>query len=213
MTAIVSGLVAGLVAGLRHVVLLEIAIWVALWRWVTRRPAVPAGGTAIPYARIAAPIVWLFIWGSAIEVVAVDLVVTHVGWDVVRVPLLALGVWGVLWMLGLLASMRTRPHVLTGDALLLRGGLRAEVAVPLAAVVGVRTVEHELSSTMRNVEEVDGHLLVGVSGRTNVEVTLERPGPLATPKGEVVTDKVGLWADEPRDVAAMLRSRVAPQSR
>ncbi|HEX8781691.1 MAG TPA: hypothetical protein VF728_11060, partial [Nocardioides sp.] len=168
-------------SSLRHLVLTEVAIWVSLWRWGTRRPAVPPHGAAIPYARVAAPIVWLFIWGSAIEVVAVDLVVTHVGWDVVRVPLLVLGTWGVLWMLGLLASMRTRPHVLTADSLLLRGGLRAEVVVPLDAVAGARTVEHELSSTMRNVEEVDGRLLVGVSGRTNVEVTLVRPCSLTTP--------------------------------
>lgn len=197
---------------LRHLVLAEVAIWTSLWHWVTRRPAVPPDGTAIPYARVAGPVVWLFIWGSAIEVVAVDLVVTHLGWDVVRVPLLVLGTWGVLWMLGLLASMRTRPHVLSGDSLLLRGGLRAEVVVPLATISGVRTVEHELSSTMRNVEEVDGRLLVGVSGRTNVEVTLVQPRPLRTPNGEVVTDRVGLWADEPREVAALLRSRVAPRA-
>lgn len=201
------------ISSLRHLVLAEVAIWVSLGRWASRRPAVPPGGTAIPYARVAAPIVWLFIWGSAIEVVAVDLVVTHVGWDVVRIPLLVLGTWGVLWMLGLLASMRTRPHVLTGGSLLLRGGLRAEVVVPLAAVAGVRTVEHELSSTVRNVEEVEGRLLVGVSGRTNLEVMLVRPCPLTTPKGEVVTDRVGLWADEPRDASALLRSRVAPRAR
>lgn len=193
----------------RHLVLAEVAIWVSLWRWVTRTPAVPADGTAIPYARVAGPVVWLFVWGSAIEVVAVDLVVTHLGWDVVRVPLLVLGTWGVLWMLGLLASMRTRPHVLTGDTLVLRGGLRSEVRVPLDAVGGVRTVEHELSSSMRNLEEVDGRLLVGVSGRTNVELTLVAPTGLTSSRGEVVTDRVGLWADEPREVAALLRSRAA----
>ena len=123
----------------RHAVLFEVAIYVALWRWVARRPAVPPSATPIPYSRIAAPVLWLFIWGSAIEVVAVDLVVHHFGWTTVRIPLLAVGIWSVVWMVGLLAAMRTRPHVLTPTDLRLRAGLRAELVLPLAAVDGVTT--------------------------------------------------------------------------
>jgi hypothetical protein len=192
----------------RHAVLFEVAIYVALWRWVARRPAVPPSATPIPYSRIAAPVLWLFIWGSAIEVVAVDLVVHHFGWTTVRIPLLAVGIWSVVWMVGLLAAMRTRPHILTPTDLRLRAGLRAELVLPLAAVDGVTTRETELSSTIKSYEIIDDTLLVGVSGRTNVQLTLCGPTTLLTPKGAVQVERVGMWVDEPRPVAALLRQTV-----
>lgn len=192
----------------KHAFLFELAIYVAVWRWIARRPAVPEGATPIPYGRIAAPVIWLFIWGSAIEVVAVDLVVHHYGWTAVRIPLLILGTWSVLWMLGLLASMRSRPHVLTPTELRLRAGLRGEVVVPTAAITGVTTQEADLSSSMRSYQVTDDTLLVGVSGRTNVQLTLVRPTSLDTPRGRVLVERVGLWVDEPRPVAALLRGSV-----
>lgn len=193
----------------RHAVLFEVAIYVALWRWIARRPAVPPSATPIPYSRIVAPVMWLFIWGSAIEVVAVDLVVHHFGWTTVRIPLLAVGIWSVMWMVGMLAAMRTRPHVLTATDLRLRAGLRGELDLPLAAVDRVATREAELSSTMRSYEITDDTLLVGVSGRTNVQLTLCGPTILLTPKGAVQVERVGLWADDPRPVATLLRQAVA----
>lgn len=175
-------------AAARHVVLLEAAIWVALWRWVTRRPAVPAGATRLPYARMVTPVLWLFVWGSAIEVVALDLIVTHFGWRLVRLP-----------------------HLLTDTALVLRSGLRGEVVVPLTVLTGVRAAEHELGGTIRTVEVVEGRLLVGVGGRTNLELVLAGPTELATGPGPVVTDRVGLWVDEPREVAVVLRRVLATE--
>jgi hypothetical protein len=189
----------------RHALLFEVAIYVALWRWAARRPAVPEGATPIGYSRLATPVMWLFIWGSAIEVVAVDLVVHHFGWAAVRVPLLAVGIWSVLWMLGMLAAMRTRPHALTDTELYLRAGLRGEVAIPLAAITGLAGREVGLSSTIRNYEVVDDALLVGVSGRTNVQLTLAGPTRLSTPRGEVEVERVGLWVDEPRPTLTLLR--------
>lgn len=192
-----------------HALRFEVSIYVALWRWVTRRPAVPDGGTPIGYSRIVGPVLWLFIWGSAVEVVAVDLVVHHYGWTAVRVPLLVLGAWSLVWMLGLLAAMRTRPHVLGVGELRLRSGLSGEVVVPLAAIAGSARTESELSSSMRNQEVVDDTLLVGVSGRTNLLLTLTGPTTLGTPKGDVEVARVGLWVDEPREAATLLRRAVS----
>lgn len=192
----------------RHAVLFEVAIYVALWRWIARRPAVPPSATPIPYSRIVAPVMWLFIWGSAVEVVAVDLVVHHFGWTTVRIPLLALGIWSVMWMVGLLAAMRTRPHVLTANDLRLRAGLRGELVLPLTAVDRVTPRESELSSTMRSYEITDDTLLVGVSGRTNVQLTLCGPTTLLTPKGKIEVERVGMWVDDPRSVTTLLRQAV-----
>lgn len=193
-------------------ILLEVAVYRALARWVVRRPEVPAGAEPIGYAQLVAPMLWLWIFGSATEVVVIEVVLRHIdaGWaEAIRLPLLILGIWGLLWMVGMLAAYRVRPHLLTEEQLRLRAGLRTWVDVPREAVVSARAVEHELPSTIRSLHHEEGLLLVGVSGRTNLEVVLTGPVPLASAKGELVAERVGLWVDEPRAVAARLAPRVA----
>ncbi|WP_286929157.1 MULTISPECIES: hypothetical protein [Aeromicrobium] len=188
----------------REALLLELALYRSLVRWIARRPDVPAGATPIGYAQLVGPMLWLWIFGSATETVAVELVLRHVdaAWaDAIRLPLLVLGIWGVLWMLGLLASYRVRPHLLHDDRLRLRCGARTWVDVPLAAVAGCRLVEHEMPGTIRSVHHEDDLLLLGVSGRTNLELELTGVTTLRSSKGELVADRVGFWVDAPREVA------------
>lgn len=189
----------------REALLLELALYRSLLRWLLRRPDVPTGTTPVGYARLAAPMIWLWIFGSACEVVVLD-VILHRWLPELRLPLLVVGIWGLLWMVGLLASYRVRPHLLAGEALRVRNGARTDVAVPLAAVASVRTAEHELPGVVKAVHVEDDLLLVGVSSRTNLELTLREPATLALPHGTATVRRVGLWVDEPRDVAALLRA-------
>lgn len=194
--------------------LLELALYRSLARWIVRRPEVPRGAAPIGYSRLAAPMLWLWIFGSTVEVVVVEVVLRHLDqpWaTAVKFPLLVLGIWGVLWMLGMMASYRVRPHLLTDTELLLRSGARTWVVVPLGAVESTRTVEHELPGVVRSLH-VDGPLvLLGVSSRTNLELVLVAPMTLFTSQGEVTATRVGMWVDEPREVAAQLRHRLAPR--
>ncbi|WP_148573186.1 hypothetical protein [Nocardioides caldifontis] len=195
---------------LREAVLLELALYRSLVRWVARRPDVPAGATAIGYSRLAGPMLWLWIFGSATEVVVVEVVLRQVDqpWaEAIRLPLLALGVWGVLWMLGMLASYRVRPHLLTPTELHARSGARTRLAVPLHAVVATRLVEHELPGVVRSLHVEDGTALVGVSSRTNLELVLTGPTTVPSSAGELTVSRVGLWVDDPREVAAVLKPR------
>ena len=198
----------------REALLLELALYRSLLRWVARRPDVPRGAEAIGYARLVGPMLWLWIFGSATEVVVVEVVLRHVEqpWAAsLRLPLLVLGVWGVLWMLGMLASYRVRPHLLTDTELLLRSGARTWVRVPLDAVASTRRVEHELPGIVRSLHVEGSLVLVGVSSGTNVELVMTEPTALSTSKGQVTATHVGLWADEPREVAVRLRPRLAAQ--
>ena len=52
----------------------EVALYVALTRWLLRRPDVPAGATPWGYARLVTPVLWLWIFGSATEVVVVHVI-------------------------------------------------------------------------------------------------------------------------------------------
>jgi hypothetical protein len=79
------------------------------------------------YARSTTPIIAAFIGVSAIEIPAVHLLVP---WETVRVVVDLLGVYGLLWMVGLLALLRTRPHVVTADGLRVRGSGGLDITVP-----------------------------------------------------------------------------------
>lgn len=196
--------------------LLELALYRSLARWAARRPDVPEDATAIGYANLVGPMLWLWIFGSATEVVVLEVVLRS--WDhpigeLLRLPALVLGVWGVLWMLGMLAAYRVRPHVLTDTQLTIRSGARTRVVVPLEAIESTRTVEHELPGVIASLH-VDGDLvLVGVGSRTNLELVLTHPTTLHTSKGPMLASRVGLWVDEPREVAVRLRRQPSARPR
>lgn len=191
---------------------LEITLYLALGRWITRRPDVPAGTTPIGYSRLVAPMLWLWIFGSATEVVVLDLLLSR-WWTPLRIPLLVVGVWGLVWMLGLMAAYRTRPHLLGETSLQVRDGIHARVDVALDRIASVRSADHDLPGLLTSVhvegEGDDAVLLVGVSSRTNLELVLTGPTTLETPNGPTTVGRVGLWVDEPRDVADALRRRLS----
>jgi hypothetical protein len=191
---------------------LEITLYLALGRWITRRPDVPAGTTPIGYSRLVAPMLWLWIFGSATEVVVLDVLLSR-WWTPLRIPLLVVGVWGLVWMLGLMAAYRTRPHLLGETSLQVRDGIHARVDVALDRIASVRSADHDLPGLLKSVhvegEGDDAVLLVGVSSRTNLELVLTGPTTLETPNGPTTAGRVGLWVDEPRDVADALRRRLS----
>ena len=197
------------VAGvLRDALLYELAIYRSLARWATGRLDVPRGATPIGYSRLVTPMLWLWIFGSSVEVVVVEFVLRSLdqSWaEAARLPLLALGVWGVVWMVGMLASYRVRPHLLTASELRARSGARTWLLLPLAEVESTRPVEHELPGVIRSLH-VEGDLaLVGVGSRTNLEIVLRGPTTLSTSKGQATVTRVGIWVDEPRATGALLR--------
>lgn len=189
---------------------LELTLYLALGRWITRRPDVPAGRTPIGYSKLVAPVLWLWIFGSATEVVVLDVLLSR-WWTPLRIPLLVVGVWGLVWMLGLMAAYRSRPHLLGEGSLEVRDGIHARVVVPLDRIVSIRSVDHDLPGLLRSVhvegEGDDAILLVGVSSRTNLELVLTAPTTLQTPRGPSTVARVGLWVDEPREVAELIRRR------
>ena len=189
---------------------LEVTLYLALGRWIARRRDVPPGSVPIGYSQLVAPMLMLWIFGSAVEVVALDVLLSR-WWTPLRIPLLVVGVWGLVWMLGMLAAYRVRPHLLGEHVLQVRDGIHARVDVPLEAIAGVRTVDHELPGLLKSVhvegEEPDANLLIGVGSRTNLELVLTGPTVLETPHGPTTVTRVGLWVDEPREVAEVLRRR------
>ena len=187
---------------------LEVTLYLALGRWVTRRPDVPPGTTPIGYSRLAAPMLWLWIFGSATEVVVLDVLLSR-WWTPLRIPLLVVGVWGLVWMLGMMAAYRTRPHLLGDESIQVRDGIHARVDVPLDRIASIRSVDHDLPGLMRSVHVEGDLVLVGVGSRTNLELVLTGPTTMTIPAGPTTVSRVGLWVDEPREVAETLRRRLS----
>lgn len=111
----------------------------------------------------------------------------------------------------MMAAYRTRPHLLGEASLQVRDGIHARVDVPLDRVASVRSVDHDLPGLLRSVHvEGEGEgaiLLIGVGNRTNLELVLTTPTALETPQRPTTVGRVGLWVDEPREVAEVLRRR------
>ena len=72
----------------------------------------PPGATAVPYVGAVSLLLWVFMIGSAVELVALHLILP---WEHVRLAADILGIWGLVWMLGFTASHYVYPHLLDAD--------------------------------------------------------------------------------------------------
>jgi hypothetical protein len=185
---------------------LEIEMYVGLVRLLTRRPAVPGGATPHPYVGAVSALLWAITAVSLVELVVLHLVIP---WHGVRLAADVLGAWGVVWCAGLTACHYVYPHLVGEDALVVRRPRRTPVLrIPWADVVGVTTREasHESSKDLQ-LDETGRVLLVVVGGRTNVEVALARPHAVQVRGTTHEVERVRLFADDARALAADVRAR------
>ena len=183
----------------------ELAMWRSLYRWVFRRPGPP--GQPFSYVRAIAPVLWAFIVVSAIEVPAMHFLVP---WPGIRRLLLFAGIYGVLWMVGMLASYRVHPHTVEDDGLHLRHGATIHLLVPWDAIdeVRIRRRPYEGARNLRvSGEGADRVLEMVIGSQTMVDVRLTRPLPLLAGRGDdEPIGEVRLFADDEKALAARLRA-------
>lgn len=194
---------------IRFAVAFELALYRSLFRWVTRRPDVPPGAEPFAYFGAVAALLWAFIGVSAVE-----LVVLHVllPWETVRLVADILGVWGLLWMLGLAASFKVYPHLVTDSGLRVRNGHTTNIVVPWDAVasVGARERGRERSRALQLDRDENSTVLnVVTTSRTNVDVKLSQPLVVPLPKGEETVTEIRLFADDSRELVSRARKHLA----
>ena len=198
---------------LRLAVTFEVGIWRSLARWVRRRPDVPAGSDAFPYASAASPVLWTFIVLSAVEIPLVDWLLP---WPSLRIALLVVGVYGLLWMLGLLAAMHVYPHTVDDAGLRARSGFSTDVRVSWDAIAAVRVRRRSVEGSRSVVVAEDGGrraVSLAVVASTQVDVELRTPLvlPLARTGGQPV-DELRLAADDPAALVRRLRAGIASRA-
>ena len=176
---------------------LEIGIWRSLFLWLTRRvPGKRPGAEDFSYAKETTPIIIAITFVSALELPVVHLLIP---WEAAKLALLIVGVWGLLWMVGYLASMRVFRHLLDDEGMRIRYGAHVDLRIPWDAVEEVTAQRGRFDARGLVVE--DGVTHVPVLKQTRVRVTLEGG------------DEVRFYADDPRGFVAAARRRARPSSR
>jgi hypothetical protein len=189
---------------LRWLAVTEIGVWRSLFLWVTRRvPGDGPGVERLSYARDVTPLIAAFILVSLIELAVVHLLIP---WDTVRLALLIVSVWGVLWMVGYLAGMRVFPHLLDDQGIRVRYGTSTDIRIPWEAVASVSARTRNLDHG-RHVTVTGGVVDVAVMKMTKVDVALHSHTTLELPDGPEEIAEVRLYVDEPRDFVVSANRR------
>jgi len=184
--------------GLRRALATEAAGWRSLGRALVRRPRVPGGATAIGYDKPVRTVLVVFAVLSLVEIPIMDLLFR--GIPAVRWPMLALGVWGVLTVAGMLCGYVTRPHAVGPAGIRIRHGGEVDVDLPWEVVASVERRRVGLSGAPALSLTGEGEAQVlnqVVQDVADIEIALERPTVLRLPQGDVTVSALRVSADDP----------------
>ncbi|WP_433264627.1 hypothetical protein ACQPZF_35605 [Actinosynnema sp. CS-041913] len=143
-----------------------------------------------------------------LEIFLVDLIVP---WTWLRILLLVLGVYSVIWLFGFYAGLHTRPHYV-GDDLVLRVGHLAAISVDVDSIRAVRRETHDKYSGTKykglvSVQD-DFVAMQGMSG-TTVTVVLEPGTPVRIQgRGTVHAGEVRFDADDLAAAVETIKERI-----
>lgn len=178
-------------------------MWRSLYVWARRKPLPLAqGDDPFGYLGVVKPILGIFIALSIVEIPVFDLIVTHVvPWRPARWIVLGLGIWGLLWMAGLYASMRIHPHLVGDRGLRVRLSSGIDIWIPWTDIEALRKRHRSLPSSRSVQVEQEGErrvLNISVGAQTSIDVLLRRPTTFDLPKGRTEPmDELRLYADDP----------------
>jgi hypothetical protein len=181
----------------RRAIMMEIHGYQSIYRFLFRRPKVPSGAVGFSYYQPVLAIMIVFISVSAVELVVVDLIVRR--WAHIRVPVLIVSLWGLIYMLGFLFGMLTRPHAVGPAGIRARYG--AEIDIPLvwdkiASVTRRKLTIQDKQPKITIDEDGEATLHLRMQNETNIEVHLKEPTEIRLPHGREIISKITLYADD-----------------
>ena len=181
----------------RRAIMMEIHGYQSIYRFLFRRPKVPAGDVGFSYYQPVLAILIVFVAVSAVELVVVDLIVRR--WAHIRIPMLILSVWGLIYMLGFLFGMLTRPHAIGPAGIRARYGSEVDIPLLWDDIESVTRRKHAVQTKQPKVtvdEDGEATLHLRMQNETNIEVLLTGPIELRLPHGPETISKVTLYADD-----------------
>jgi hypothetical protein len=144
-------------------------------------------------------------FACAIEALAVHVLAARWSPGVAWV-LTALSAYGVIWLVGLGRSVALRPTVVEREGLRVRIGALAEARVPFEAIASVALVRAAPAN-----RRAPGYLHAALLAAPRLTIELKEPvearGLYGSRKRGIT--RIGLMVDEPAELAALLRERMA----
>lgn len=183
----------------------ELRLFSMVGAGLLRRRHIAADAVAVEYASQVRPLLITFTALSAIEIPVLDALLP---WMTARLILLVVGVYGLLWAVGMLLSVWVRPHTVSPTELRIRFAIHLDIPVPTHLVAAVRT--DLCGRHQKTVETQDGTLAVALSGTTNVVVDLVGPHQVHLGRGRwVAVRRVRFCASDPRAAVSAIRAAQA----
>jgi hypothetical protein len=175
---------------------LELALWAGAWRLLRRRPLVEDDRFTTTRTSQLGRLIGALIVVIACEVPASHLLLRALGVSLLaRTIILAVELYGIVWLLGDYQLMRESGHRLTADALELRLGARWRGRIPRAQIAAIEAPSS--SSRKRALTPFDA---------PNVELRLHAPVRLTTYFGlSRELSSVRLYVDDPDRFKEALR--------
>lgn len=179
----------------------ELGLITSIARLIARRPKVPEGAETFTYHQQASPIMWLMVGLILVEVVVLHFVIP---WETVRLIVLVLSVYSLIWVIGFIAGFIVHPHLVHENTLVVRHGPKVSLPIPITSIERIEVSRHGLPGT-RSIRYVSpqtetpaGTLHLSQGGQTNVELTLTRPFDGGEPTRGNPVGKIHLWVDDHR---------------
>lgn len=122
-----------------------------------------------------------------------------------------IGIWGVLFMVGLLLGFTTRPHSVGPDGIRVRHGGDVDIDLPWDVISGLSPKRRALTGapvlclTGTGDEQILHHV---VQDFTDVDIALEGPTTFLLPQGEVTVSRIHISVDEPEAFLDAVRTHI-----
>lgn len=105
------------------------------------------------------------------DILLLELVILPHAQAWLRVLLHALGVYGLLWLVGMYATARTRPHQLVGDQLVLHRAALERLVVPVDQIVSIEPLP-SFADDWKKRAYLKGAIRLDLAGPTILELRL-----------------------------------------
>jgi len=140
------------------------------------------------------------------------MVVVHLidPWPTVRIVLLVVCAWGLIWMVGFLASLKVYPHLLSAASLRVRHGATVDIAIPWTAIASITNQRRHVASSIRTVQLSEAKsggtdLQIAVWARPMCTPVLRHALIVPTPKGDQEIAELSFLVDDPKGFVARAR--------
>ena len=188
---------------------LEPRLWYLLGKWLFRRRNLREGEYGYNKRSMMGALVAIVVVSAPVELLLAELLVP---WPPVKWALGIAAVYGALWLVGLVVSMRVLPHRLERDGLRVQYGLLASGYILYENIEAVETGRVKLpggASEGLIVPKGKEVAYIGVGGRADVTLRLREPVRLQRLVSETEPVRtIHLAADDPVGLGEALRERV-----